>query len=198
MSEAYEGEQAPFLGDHIALDLLNTVIMVKGRLVDTLQTDENVLKWLKRAGQPVPSRERKAFPRGAIVSAARELREVVREAILKRKSDEQVNVRALNNFLSEGVSHLSVLSQKDGTVRIERQWKMDSAEQLLSPLAEAAADLLANGDFDLIRKCGSDDCVLWFYDRTKSHHRRWCSVSLCGNRSKVAAFRQRRSAAGRI
>ena len=37
-------------------------------------------------------------------------------------------------------------------MRVERPWKMDSAEQLLSPLAEAAADLLANGDFDLIRK----------------------------------------------
>ena len=32
--------QAPFVGDHVALDLLNTVLLVKGQLVDTLQTDE--------------------------------------------------------------------------------------------------------------------------------------------------------------
>ena len=190
-------EQAPFVGDHIALDLLNTVLMVKGQLVDTLQTDESVLDWLKRAGQQMPSRERRALPPSAIVSAARKLREVVRDAILKRKAGKAVNVRALNGFLAEGVSHLSLVSQKDGSLRLERQWKMESAEQLFAPLAEAAADLLANGDFDLVRKCSSDDCVLWFYDRTKSHHRKWCSVSACGNRSKVAAFRQRHSAAAR-
>ena len=188
-------EQAPFVGDHIALDLLNTVLRVKGQLVDTLQTDESVLDWLRGAGQGVPSRERRAFPPGALVSAARKLREVVRDAIHKRKSGKPVNVRALNGFLADGLSHLSLVSQKDGSIRLERQWKTNSAELLLAPLAEAAADLLANGDFDLIRKCSSDDCVLWFYDRTKSHHRKWCSVSACGNRSKVAAFRQRHSAA---
>jgi predicted RNA-binding Zn ribbon-like protein len=31
-----------------------------------------------------------------------------------------------------------------------------------------------------------------FYDRTKSHKRRWCSMALCGNRHKVAEFRKRR------
>jgi len=59
--------------------------------------------------------------------------------------------------------------------------------------AEAAAELLAEGDFELIRRCESESCVLWFYDRTKSHRRRWCSMASCGNRHKVAAFRSRRS-----
>jgi predicted RNA-binding Zn ribbon-like protein len=59
------------------------------------------------------------------------------------------------------------------------------------PVAEAVATLLAKGDFSLVRKCESPDCTLWFHDRTKSHHRRWCSMALCGNRMKVAAFRAR-------
>jgi predicted RNA-binding Zn ribbon-like protein len=190
-------EPPPRIGDHVALDLLNTVLLVKGELVDTLKSDQDVLEWLKRGGQPVLPGDRKGLPPGALVSAARKLREIVREAVLKRKAGGQVNVRALNNFLAQGASHVSLALRKDGSVRISREWKQDSPEQLLSPLAEAAADLLAHGDFDLIRKCGSDDCVLWFYDRTKSHHRKWCSVSTCGNRSKVAAFRQRRSAAAK-
>ena len=36
---------------------------------------------------------------------------------------------------------------------------------------------------------------LMFYDRTKSHKRRWCSMALCGNRHKVAEFRKRRQSA---
>jgi predicted RNA-binding Zn ribbon-like protein len=69
-----------------------------------------------------------------------------------------------------------------------------SVEALLVPVAEAVARLLAEGDFSLVRKCESSDCTLWFYDRTKSHHRRWCSMAQCGNRMKVAAFRARRKA----
>src|SRR4030095_2085551 len=36
----------------------------------------------------------------------------------------------------------------------------------------------------------------WFSDNTKSHHRRWCSVALWGNRHKVAAYRKRRRREG--
>ncbi len=61
---------------------------------------------------------------------------------------------------------------------------------------EAAADLLATGDFTLVKRCEDETCVLWFYDQTKSHHRRWCSTVLCGNRHKVAAYRKRRRAEG--
>ncbi|MNH42693.1 CGNR zinc finger [compost metagenome] len=68
----------------------------------------------------------------------------------------------------------------------------ETAEQYLAPLAESAAELMAEGDFDLVRVCEHPDCVLWFYDRTKSHRRRWCSMALCGNRHKVAEFRKRK------
>ncbi|WP_422121526.1 CGNR zinc finger domain-containing protein [Providencia huaxiensis] len=43
-----------------------------------------------------------------------------------------------------------------------------------------------------IRQCEASDCVLYFLDLTKSHRRRWCSMSTCGNRMKVAAFRERK------
>ena len=58
-------------------------------------------------------------------------------------------------------------------------------------MAEAAADLLATADFKLVKRCEDQTGVLWFSDQTKSHHRRWCSVALYGNRYKVAAFRRR-------
>jgi predicted RNA-binding Zn ribbon-like protein len=33
--------------------------------------------------------------------------------------------------------------------------------------------------------------VLFFYDTTKNHARHWCSMTICGNRSKVAAHYRR-------
>ena len=69
-----------------------------------------------------------------------------------------------------------------------------TAASLLGPVAEAAAHLLVEGDFALVRQCEHPDCILWFYDRTKSHKRRWCSMAQCGNRQKAARFRKRNHA----
>jgi len=85
--------------------------------------------------------------------------------------------------------------------RVKRRWEQRTAEQVLAPLAECAAELLATGELSLVRRCENEQCVLWFYDRTRSHHRRWCNMATCGNRHKVAAFRerrQRRGSTGRI
>ena len=48
-----EPDEPRMLGDHPALDILNTVERVKGELVDSLQSDRDVLRWLTRAGWPV-------------------------------------------------------------------------------------------------------------------------------------------------
>jgi predicted RNA-binding Zn ribbon-like protein len=40
-----------------------------------------------------------------------------------------------------------------------------------------------------VRNC--EGCSIWFYDHTKAHRRRWCSMALCGNRSKARSHRQR-------
>ncbi|WP_246856811.1 CGNR zinc finger domain-containing protein [Brenneria corticis] len=61
---------------------------------------------------------------------------------------------------------------------------------MLGPIAELAASLISEKSFELVRKCEHPECSLWFYDRTKAHRRRWCSMALCGNRAKVARFRR--------
>jgi predicted RNA-binding Zn ribbon-like protein len=70
--------------------------------------------------------------------------------------------------------------------------QQNTAESILAPVAEAVAELLVKADFQLIKRCEDESCVFWFSDQTKSHHRRWCSAQICGNRNKVAAYRKRR------
>ena len=70
-----------------------------------------------------------------------------------------------------------------------RRW--EKPEELLLPIAEAIGDLVCYADFNLIRSCENDACTLMFYDRTKGHARRWCSMAACGNRAKAAAHRAR-------
>jgi predicted RNA-binding Zn ribbon-like protein len=79
-----------------------------------------------------------------------------------------------------------------GPVRTHRNTAGTDAASLLEPVAVALADLLAAGPLDRVKQCEGDGCSLLFCDLTKSHRRRWCSMAVCGNRMKVAAFRARK------
>jgi predicted RNA-binding Zn ribbon-like protein len=179
------------LADEPVLDMLNTLATIDGVPWDFWQADADVQRWLVRlqwaeaGGIPV-------FDDGALLRAARELREVIRELVAARKQGQAGNPAALNGFLRKAVSHPQLVWPASGAPQLERQRKVQSAEQFLSPIAEAAANLLVAGDFNLIRRCEHPECILWFYDRTKAHKRRWCSMALCGNRHKVAEFRKRK------
>jgi len=63
-------------------------------------------------------------------------------------------------------------------------------EDLFAPVAHSAAMLFTHADPNRVRKCGQ--CVLHFYDTSKKGTRRWCSMQMCGNRFKVAAYAARR------
>jgi predicted RNA-binding Zn ribbon-like protein len=179
------------LGDHPALDILNTVARVDGELVDSLRRDRDVLQWLTRNGWPVENDAANSRS-SCLLETARSLRETIRTLIEKRKAGKRADPRALNAFLAKARSHFELVSDRGATLRLNRHWERRTPEEMLAPLAESAAELLATGDFRLVKRCENEECVLWFYDRTRSHHRRWCSMATCGNRHKVAAFRRRR------
>lgn len=179
------------LADHIALDLINTVELVDGAPADRLQSAADVAHWLLATG--MVERTPAVLPPG-LLDATRRLREVVRAAVQQRKAGKAVDFSALNRLLARGTSHLELHNVAKGGVEVRRRYNHEAADGLLGPVAEAAAELLASGDFSMVRKCESEDCSLWFYDRTRSHRRRWCSMALCGNRHKVAAFRKRNEA----
>jgi predicted RNA-binding Zn ribbon-like protein len=52
-----------------------------------------------------------------------------------------------------------------------------------------------DGSWRNFKDCGSPTCRSVFYDRSKNHSGRWCSMQTCGNRAKVRAFRERKTAA---
>lgn len=60
-------------------------------------------------------------------------------------------------------------------------------------LAEAFA-AMADGTWERLKACRADDCREAFLDTAKNRSRAWCSMQSCGNRAKVAAYRERHSA----
>jgi predicted RNA-binding Zn ribbon-like protein len=182
--------EAPRLGDHPALDLLNTEARVQGQTFDFWTSHQDVLRWLAQSG--VAPTGKQAAP-ADLLQWGRELRAVVRDLVTARKQGTRLDIEALNHFLQPHLTSPQLQRDGDGHLVLTRVARGDTTASLLGPVAEAAAVLLAEGDFDLVRQCEHEDCVLWFYDRTKSHKRRWCSMALCGNRHKAAQFRKRGS-----
>ena len=189
-SNAREVSPFFFLGDHPVLDFLNTVLVIEGEPRDLLEAESDVIRWLELAGMPLPATAPK-LPGAALLGAARHLRELVRLLLVARGAGLRADPGSLNQFLTNAGSYPRLRWESANAVTLDRLPERSTAEALLGPLAEAAAELLVTGDFDLIRRCEDPACVLWFYDRTRSHHRRWCSMAACGNRNKVKAFRQR-------
>jgi predicted RNA-binding Zn ribbon-like protein len=52
---------------------------------------------------------------------------------------------------------------------------------------------MSSGSWARLKTCSADSCQWVFYDRSKNRSGRWCSMRVCGNRSKTRSYRARRS-----
>ncbi|WP_414448802.1 ABATE domain-containing protein [Burkholderia sp. 22PA0099] len=184
-----EGATALFVGDDLALDFINTKYGVDDGRRDLLTSDAAVVDWLMQAGV-LPATDRGTAPAG-LLDAALALRTSARTLVERRQAGQWADPTTLNAVLASGRHHLELQwTQAGEPALVSRRTDLGAAAVLL-PVAEALARLLAEADFGLVRKCECDECTLLFHDRTKSHRRRWCSMAMCGNRMKVAAYRAR-------
>ena len=194
---ATPADTAPMLGDHLALDLLNTEARKDGATVDYWRDGEDVLLWLAQHGVTLPPGT-PAPGSGQLLAQATALRTLARRLIAARRSGDALDkgdIDALNGYLHAWLSAPSLERDADGAPVLARVTRAEPLPALLGPVAQALAQLLAEGDFGLVKQCEHPDCILWFYDRTKARKRRWCSMSTCGNRHKAAQFRLKAGAA---
>src|SRR6266481_3317096 len=57
-------------------------------------------------------------------------------------------------------------------------------------------DALAGLSVVVAKMCAAEECRRVFFDRSKPATRRWCMSTLCGNRTKTRAYRERQREAG--
>ena len=181
------------VGDHLALDLINTTARQDGEDVEFWHSGEDVLRWLA-LHDIAPDTAATSIDAAALLTRARALRALAQSLIARRKEGVAGELDGLNDYLHAYVSAPHLARNEHGEPVLSRSPRGEPMASLLGPVAEAVALLLVEGDFALVKQCEHPDCILWFYDRTKAHKRRWCSMALCGNRHKAAQFRKRSSA----
>jgi predicted RNA-binding Zn ribbon-like protein len=196
-----------FVGEHLALDFLNTIATPRGAPIEWLSNGKDLVDWLEQAGKIEPAAAVKIREWGSdaldeVARQARDFRQWLRGFVTVRMGKPLRATAAaltpLNELLARDNSFQQVetagRAAEDGRrLLLRRVHRWEDPGELLQPLAEGAADLICNQDFQMIRSCEGSACVLLFLDRTKAHARRWCSMAVCGNRAKAAAHRARRA-----
>jgi len=195
---------AIFVADAPALDFLNSVATPVDTPVDWIDGGEGLLDWLGQSGlapatalEAVRSRAL-AGELDSVADQARNLREWFRAFVREHRGrplngEDLKDLEPLNRLLERDESFQRVSVGEGGqppfALQTVRRWR--SPESLLIPIGEALARFVCEESLVDVKPCEGAACTLMFVDHTRGRGRRWCSMALCGNRAKQAAYRER-------
>lgn len=174
-----------FVSGNLALDFAGTVVNRRAAAEDLLATPARLGEWSVTAGLVDSPPEVNAAEFGRALA--------VREAIYRlalasvtgcERSQDDIDVV---NAAAAAAPVAAVLTQSG----VERA---GTAGAVVATIARAAVALLGGPEAARIRECVDPPCTRLFVDTSRAGSRRWCEMSGCGNRAKVAEFRTRRSA----
>jgi predicted RNA-binding Zn ribbon-like protein len=190
-----------FVANRPILDFLNTKPVLADGPTELLSNVHALERWLIASGMAA-SPKAKATVRSWRESAEATdfleqllgFRERLREAIVRMEtgsSPADAFLAEVNALLIQHPLPAS-LRKREGQVIRETRFEPLIPTDLWAPIVSATADLLADTEWSRIRKCES--CVVHFFDTSKKGSRRWCSMNICGNKLKVAAYQRRKRA----
>jgi predicted RNA-binding Zn ribbon-like protein len=180
-----------FLGNNLALDFVNTELQGPSGRIELLQSDAALLAWAQAAGLGEQAPGSRAS-RERLDRRARPLRAAIRglvEARIDGQGASPDDLSTLNELLTHPARAPALVQRRGGFARAPVADLTPAS--VLQRIAAEAAELLTTADPALLRRCGDSRCILVFYDTSKSHRRRWCSMSACGNRAKASGHYQR-------
>jgi len=188
-----------FVANRPILDLLNTKPVLGDGPTELLPDVRALERWLIASGTVTSAGAKGALRNwrnsaeaAAFLEQLIAFRERLREAVFRIEGGAAPTAA----FLAEVNSLLlryplpALLHKRDGKVIRETSFEVSKPADLWAPIVDATADLLAETESSRIRKC--ELCVVHFFDTSKKGSRRWCSMNICGNKLKVAAYQRRK------
>ncbi len=169
------------VGGVLWLDFANSQTLERLNVGNVLESHDSVESWLGARFERIDLGELRSL-REAYVSAASHF----------QIESEELNlaVERTNQILMAGSGRDQVRKESD------RFQLVRVSESPLEILARSFARFLVEGDLSRVRKCSEPTCTLYFFDESKAGRRKWCSMSLCGNRAKATNhYRKTRSSA---
>lgn len=164
-------------------DLVNTLDIEAG--IEALKEPSALRAWLVERGLLDPGTP----VTGADLAATIELREALR-AMLRVNDGHPVDTRAVET-VNRAARELPLQLRFSANGEPALGPRPDGVRGALAALLAAIALAKAHGTWSRLKVCSSDTCQWAFYDRSKNRSGRWCSMRVCGNRTKTRAYRAR-------
>jgi predicted RNA-binding Zn ribbon-like protein len=170
-----------WLGEPLAIDLANTVMVVReGETVDLLSSADELENWLELE-RPRLGDCGFALPH---LAELRNAREDVRGVLAATAGGETLPPAALERVNAASAAApvaLRLQIEADGQSRLtEEPEQLGSLPALLGAIARSALRLVADHERGPLHVCNAPSCGMFFIGR-----RRWCCAA-CGNRARAA------------
>ena len=169
-------------------DFVNTEIPEWAR--DDIGTPELLSGWLMQRGLLAPGEP----VAGDDFVVARELRAALRSLALLNTTGEAVDEN-LHRRLGSAFSAVSLRVDVGADGRLVAVPAGAPALRALASIVAVVLEAQASGSWGRLKACRKESCGWLFYDGSRNRSSNWCSMSICGNRVKTAAYRRRHKAA---
>jgi len=123
------------------------------------------------------------------VDACRELREGLRAACRAHAGTDLPAPSVLDELLRMGP--LTVTVDRTGDVRLRPAPGLIGLPLVTATVAAAVAAAATDGTWKRLKACAVDSCQWVYYDRSPAGRSRWCTMAVCGSRTKMRAYRAR-------
>ena len=159
---------------------VNTVDHEHGR--EWWPTPAALGSWFAESGLP------RCRPTQVDLDRARELRGALQ--VLLRSNNVGGETRAATRVVNDAARRCGVaLELRDG-VGLELGVQATGADAAMGSVLAAAFEAMLDGTWPRLKACRN--CGWVFYDTSRNRSGSWCSMQLCGNRTKTRAYRSRR------
>ena len=167
-------------------DFVNTEVAVWAQ--DDIATPDELAAWLRSRGLIAAD----ASVDAASFLRARALRGLLRELARRNADGGAALDTGFRDEFAAVVSEarLRVGLDEHGVLLLEPD--ADGVDGALAGILARVLEADATGAWRRMKSCPGAHCGWLFYDASRNASSTWCSMSICGNRAKTAAYRRRR------
>jgi predicted RNA-binding Zn ribbon-like protein len=163
---------------------LNSVDVESGQ--DDLAGVARFRRWLR------DHKQESAAATESDVVLARQVRDELRDELQSHHSPAARDRSRLDRLAAD--IGLAARFDSDGRVRLAPSGT--GVRAMLGEVLAVVVRAVHDGTWNRLKICQADTCRYVYYDKSKNGSRRWCSMEICGNRSKTRAYRERKVSGG--
>jgi predicted RNA-binding Zn ribbon-like protein len=125
------------------------------------------------------------------VATCRTLREAIRDTCEAHTGVQidPASADTLRSLLHRGMLILVIDDTGSGKLAVAPDLR--GIDRIIATVAAAIATAVVDGTWTRLKACVAHQCRWVYYDHSPAGRSRWCTMSICGSRAKMRAYRSR-------